>query len=73
LGGREVWKHWQGGSFGRIPSTIINAFLQLRLYYVSYQSDEYRTERLVHSITVVLHVAQIYINVSIYYSVVHHV
>jgi hypothetical protein len=46
--------------------------LQLHVQYVSYHSGEYRTERLVHSINVVLHVVQIHINISIYYSVVHH-
>jgi hypothetical protein len=43
LGGREVWKDWEGATFGRIHSPIINAFLQLRIYCVSYHSDDYRT------------------------------
>jgi hypothetical protein len=69
LGGREVWKGWEGG---RILSPVMNVFLQLHVDCVSYHSGDYRTERLVLSITVVLHVVQIYINMSIYYSVVHH-
>jgi hypothetical protein len=73
LGGRKVWKDLEGGSFSRILSPIIIAILPLRVDCVSYHSGDYRTERLVHSITVVLHVVQIHINVSIYYSVVYHV
>jgi hypothetical protein len=51
----------------------MNVFLQLHVHCVSYHSGDYRTERLVHNITVVLHVFQIHINIGIYYSVVHHV
>jgi hypothetical protein len=40
---------------------------------VSYHSGDCRTERLVHSITVVLRVVQIHITINIYYSVVHDV
>jgi hypothetical protein len=36
-------------------------------------SSDYRTDRLVHIITVVLHVVQIRITICMYYSVVHHV
>jgi hypothetical protein len=35
VGGREVWKDWEGKSFGRILSPIINAYLQLRVNCVS--------------------------------------
>jgi hypothetical protein len=56
----------------RILSPVMNVFLQLHVDCVSYHSGDYRTERLVRSITV-LHVVQIHINISIYYSVVHHV
>jgi hypothetical protein len=73
LGGREVWKDWEGGSVGRILSPIINAFLQLRVDCVSYHSFDSRTERLMHSVTVVLHVVQIHIKVSTYSYVLHHV
>jgi hypothetical protein len=50
----------------------MNVFLQIHEHCVSYSGD-YCTESLVHSITVVLRVVQIHINVSIYYPVVHHV
>jgi hypothetical protein len=40
---------------------------------VSYNSGDNGTERLVLSITVVLDVVQIHVNISIYYSDVHHV
>jgi hypothetical protein len=72
-GVREVWKYEQCGSFGRNLSPIRNEFLKLPLYCVRYHSDDYRTERLVHSIAVVLHVVQVHINVSTYYSIVHYV
>jgi hypothetical protein len=35
-------------------------------------SDDSRTESLVHSITVVLHVVELHSNINIYFSVVHH-
>jgi hypothetical protein len=57
----------------RIFSAVINVFLQLHEDCVSYQSGDYRTERLVHSITDVLQVLQIHINISIRYSLLHHV
>jgi hypothetical protein len=50
----------------------MNLFLQLHVDCVRYHSGDNRTERLVHSITVVLHVVQMHINIRIYYSVVHH-
>jgi hypothetical protein len=53
--------------------SVMNVFLQLRVHCVGYISSDNRTERLVLSITVVLKVVQIHINISIYYSVVHHV
>jgi hypothetical protein len=53
MGGREVLKGWEGGRIGRIFSPVLN--LHLQLYCFSYSGD-YRTERLVHSITVVPHV-----------------
>jgi hypothetical protein len=46
-------------------SPVINVFLQLHVDCVRYHSGDYRTERLVHSITVVLRVVQIHINTSI--------
>jgi hypothetical protein len=66
LGKLAGLKDWEGG---RILSPVINVFLQLHVHCVSYHSGDYRTERLVHSIAV-LHVVQIHINISIYYSVV---
>jgi hypothetical protein len=48
--------------FSRLFSPVINVFLQLHVDCVCYISVEYRTERLVHSITLF----QIHINVSIY-------
>jgi hypothetical protein len=50
---------------------IMSVLLQLHADCVSYHSGVCRIERLVHSITVVLHVVQIQINIGIYYSVVH--
>jgi hypothetical protein len=73
LGGREVWKYWKGGRFGTILSPVMNVFLELHEDSICYLHGDSRTERLVHSITVVLHVVQIHSNISIYYSVVHHV
>jgi hypothetical protein len=67
LGGRDVWKGWEGGRIGRILSPVMNVFLQLNVYCLSYHSADYRTERLVHSITVVPHVVHIHINIIIYY------
>jgi hypothetical protein len=67
LGGREVWKDWEGGTIGRILLPVMNVFLQLHVHCVSYHSGDYRTERLVLSITDVLHVVQITINISIYF------
>jgi hypothetical protein len=64
---------WECGSFGSILSPVINAFLQLGVDCVSYHSGDYRTEGLVHSITVVLPVVQIQIIISMHYSVLHHV
>jgi hypothetical protein len=69
--GQEIWEVGGIGRIGRILSPVMNVFLQLHVDCVRLCGD-YRTERLVHSINVVLHV-QIHINVSIYYSVVHHV
>jgi hypothetical protein len=51
----------------------MSVLLQLQADCVSYQSGDCCIERLVHSITVVLHVVQIQINIGIYYSVVHRV
>jgi hypothetical protein len=64
-------KDSEGERIGRILSPLINVFLQHHIDFVSYFGD-YHTERLVHSITVVLHVVQIHISISIYYSVVYH-
>jgi hypothetical protein len=69
LEGREVLKDWEGGRIGRILSPVMNVFLQLHVLCASYHSSDYRTERLVRNIAVVLHVVQIHINISI----VHHV
>jgi hypothetical protein len=73
LGGREVSSDWQDGRIGRMFSPVINIFLQLHVDCVCYISVDYRTERLVDSITIV----EIHINIStytyVYYSVVHHV
>jgi hypothetical protein len=63
---------WEGGCIGRILSPVMNVFLQLHIDCISCSGD-CRTERLVHSITVVLHVVQTHINIGIYYSVVQHV
>jgi hypothetical protein len=46
------------GGDGWFLSPVINLCLQLHVDCVSYSGD-YRTERLVHSISVVLHVVQI--------------
>jgi hypothetical protein len=73
LGGRDIWEDWEGGSFGRVLSPTINAFLHLGGDCVNYHSGDYRTERLLHSITVVIHVLQIHIIISMHYSVVLHV
>jgi hypothetical protein len=73
LGGREVWKAWEGRSIGRTLSPVMSVFLLLHIHCECYHSGDYRTERLVLSITFVLHVVQIHINISIYYSLVHHV
>jgi hypothetical protein len=70
LGCREVWTEWQGERIGRILSPVMNVFLQLHSCCVSYHTGDYGTERLVHSINVVV---QIHINIRIYYSIVHHV
>jgi hypothetical protein len=51
----------------------MHVYLQLHVYCVSYDSGDYLLERLVHSITDFLHVVEIHINKSIYYSAVHHV
>jgi hypothetical protein len=60
LGGRVVWKDWEGRRTGRILSPVMNVFfLQLHVHCVSYHSGDYRAERLVHSATVVLQVVQI--------------
>jgi hypothetical protein len=53
--------------------SLMNVSLQLHEQCVGYNSSDNRKERHVLSITVVLHVVQIHINISIYYSVVHHV
>jgi hypothetical protein len=53
LGGREVWKDWEGARIGSIFSPVINEFLQLHVDCECYVSVDYNTERLVHSITVV--------------------
>jgi hypothetical protein len=70
LGGQEVKKFgrlgvWEGGRMGMILSSVRNVFLNLFVDCLSYTGD-YSTDRLVHSITVVLHVVQILINISIY-------
>jgi hypothetical protein len=62
LVGEEVWKEWEGGRFDRMFSRVINVFLQRRVDCVCYISCGYRTERFVHSTTVV----QIHINISTY-------
>jgi hypothetical protein len=56
-----VREDWKGGCIGRILSPIMNVLLQLHAYCVSYHSGDCRVERLVHSITVVLQVVEIYI------------
>jgi hypothetical protein len=53
--------------------SVMNVIMQLHVHCVGYNSSDNRTERIVLSITVVLHVVQIRINISIYYSVLHHV
>jgi hypothetical protein len=75
LGGRKVWKDWDSGRIGRMLSPLKYVSLQIHVQNVSYHTGDYRTESLVLSINVVLHIVQIHINiiVSIYYSVVHHV
>jgi hypothetical protein len=70
--GRQIWEVWKDWEGGRILSPVINGLLQLHVGCASYHSSDYRTERLVHCITV-LHVVQIHINICIYYSVVNHV
>jgi hypothetical protein len=65
LGGRAVWKDSEGRRIGRILSSVMSVFLQLHIHCVCYHSGDYRAERFVHSITVVLHVVQIRINISI--------
>jgi hypothetical protein len=62
LGSLEVWKDWEGGRFSRMFSPVINVFLELHVDCLCYISIDYRTERLVHSITIV----QIRINISTY-------
>jgi hypothetical protein len=54
-------------------SPLKKVFFQLHVQCVCYHSGDYRTEILVLSINVVLHVVQIHSNISIYYFVVHHV
>jgi hypothetical protein len=44
-----------GRKDGMILSPVMNVFSQLHVHCVSYHSGDYRAERLVHSITVVLH------------------
>jgi hypothetical protein len=65
LGDREVWKDWEGGRIGRMLSPVMNGFLQLQVHCVSYHFGDYRTKRLVHSFTGVLHVVQIHINITL--------
>jgi hypothetical protein len=38
LGGRLIWKDWEGGRFGRIFSPVINVFLELDVDCVCYIS-----------------------------------
>jgi hypothetical protein len=61
LGGRKVWQDVLAGN---------KCILQLHVDCVGYISVDYRTERLVHSIRVEIHIN---ISTYIYYSVVHHV
>jgi hypothetical protein len=68
----RFWKDWEGGTIGRILSPVIYVFLLLHVDCVIFHSGDYRTERPVHSIILVLHVA-IHSNIIIYYSVVLHV
>jgi hypothetical protein len=65
LGGEEVWNDWEGGRMGRILSPVMNVFLQLHIHCICYHLGDYYAERLFLSITVVLHVVEIHINVSI--------
>jgi hypothetical protein len=51
---------------GRILSPVINVFLQHHVDCVSYYSGVCRTEGLVHSTTVVLHVVKIHMNIYYY-------
>jgi hypothetical protein len=62
LEGQEIW---EGGRVFRILSPVRNVFLNVCVDCVSYTGD-YSTDRLVHSITVVLHVVEILINIRIY-------
>jgi hypothetical protein len=62
FGGREVWEDCEDTRIERILSPVKNLFLQVRVDCVSYHSGDNRTQRLVHSIIVLLHVVQIPIN-----------
>jgi hypothetical protein len=44
LEGREVWKVWEGGRFGRILSPVLNRYLQLHVHCVSYHSGDSHKE-----------------------------
>jgi hypothetical protein len=68
LGGREVWKDWWGWRIGRIHLPVMNVFLLLHVHCVRYYYSDNRTERLVHSYTVVLHVVLKHINKYTYIS-----
>jgi hypothetical protein len=48
-GGWNGSKDYEGGRIGSIISSVRNGFLQLLAHFVSYQSGDYRTERLVDS------------------------
>jgi hypothetical protein len=61
LGRSEI----RGG--GRILSPVMNVYFQLHVHCVTYHSSDYRTERVVHSITVVLHVVK-YILLQVYFT-----
>jgi hypothetical protein len=56
---------WEGGRIRMIPSSVRNVYLKVCVDCVSYTGD-YSTDRLVHSITVFVHVVQMIIIISIY-------
>jgi hypothetical protein len=71
---REVGKFWMlGGLDGRNDPLAGNKCIFTTSCRLSFHSGDYCTERLVTNITVVLHVVKNNVNISIYYSIGHHV